>query len=106
MIATRTRKPSRPLPPAVPAIEQVALFAVRTRCTDKYTVAPLAAVLDDVRQVLPSCTLGQFHDCCRQLHAAGRIRLEAWTRAMAMLPSLDNAIFMSGEVMYAASLPV
>src|SRR5208283_5256885 len=77
---TTARKPSRTVQPAVSTLEVVIVGAVLRRCTDRYTTGPLAAVLDDVRQVLP-CTMGQYHDALRQLHSAGKIRLEPWTRA-------------------------
>jgi hypothetical protein len=98
--STRNRKAPRYSAPVVPTVTPTehVLAAIR-QLSDAYLSPDLPAVFAAVRLHVP-LALGQFHDELRQLHAAGRVELLPFTRALATIESRDNAIFLDGEVRY------
>ena len=45
-------------------------------------------------------TIGQFHDCLRAMHRAGRLRLAPWTGPLYQLPEPALALLIGHEVLY------
>ena len=51
----------------------------------------------------PRPTIGEFHDCLRQLHAAGSVYLHPWTGPLYALPEPALALLVGHGVAYYAS---
>jgi hypothetical protein len=49
-------------------------------------------------------TIGAFHDCLRQLHAAGTVYLHPWTGPLYAIPEPAYALLAGHNVAYYASL--
>jgi hypothetical protein len=49
-------------------------------------------------------TIGEFHDCLRQLYADGKITLPAWTGPLYALPEPQYALLIGHGIAYYASL--
>ena len=87
-------------PPATdlaPAI--VAYLAERAGATD--------CPLPELFRALPitdTPTIGQFHDCLRQLHADGTVSLPAWTAPLYAMPEPQFALLIGHSIAYFASL--
>jgi len=64
---------------------------------------PLPFLFRDLTQ---PTTVGAFHDCLRELHAAGEIYLHPWTGPLYALPEPTLSLLVGHEVAYYASLKV
>lgn len=49
-------------------------------------------------------TIGEFHDCLRELHAEGRVSLPQWTGPLYALPEPQYALLIGHGIAYYASL--
>jgi hypothetical protein len=49
-------------------------------------------------------TIGEFHDCLRELHADGKVTLSAWTGPLYALPEPQYALLIGHGIAYYASL--
>ncbi|MBM3980250.1 MAG: hypothetical protein FJ304_08190 [Planctomycetes bacterium] len=49
-------------------------------------------------------TIGEFHDCLRQLHTDGALSLHAWTGPLYALPEPQYALLIGHGIAYYASL--
>jgi hypothetical protein len=49
-------------------------------------------------------TIGQFHDCLRQLHADGTVSFTAWAGPLYALPEPQYALLIGHGIAYYASL--
>ncbi|MBY0458083.1 MAG: hypothetical protein K2V38_12145 [Gemmataceae bacterium] len=49
-------------------------------------------------------TIGEFHDCLRELEADGRVSLSAWTAPLYALPEPQYALLVGHSIAYFASL--
>jgi hypothetical protein len=58
------------------------------------------------RDLIHPTTIGEFHDCLRELHAAGDIYLHPWTGPLYALPEPTLSLLVGHEVAYYASLKV
>lgn len=58
------------------------------------------------RDLTHPTTIGAFHDCLRELHAAGDIYLHPWTGPLYALPEPTLSLLVGHEVAYYASLKV
>jgi hypothetical protein len=58
------------------------------------------------RDLIHPTTIGEFHDCLRELHAAGEIYLHPWTGPLYALPEPTLSLLVGHEVAYYASLKV
>ncbi|MCS6866314.1 MAG: hypothetical protein RMJ56_10850 [Gemmataceae bacterium] len=52
----------------------------------------------------PAPSIGEFHDCLRQLHAAGTIALHSWTGPLYAIPEPQFALLVGHGIAYYASL--
>jgi hypothetical protein len=86
-----------PAPDLAPTI--LAHLSDRTGATD----CPLPELFRAVSSV-DAPTIGSFHDCLRQLHAAGVITLPAWTGPLYALPEPQYALLIGHGIAYYASL--
>lgn len=86
--------PTFTLAPAV-----VAHLRARTAATD----CPLPELFRAVAQNAP-LTIGEFHDCLRQLHTDGALSLPAWTGPLYALPEPQFALLIGHGIAYYASL--
>jgi len=59
---------------------------------------PLGQLYHDICRVEPGTTLGQFHDCLRDLQGAGKIRLSPFTGAMYALQDGECCLILGHEV--------
>ena len=48
-------------------------------------------------------TIGEFHDCLRELHADGAVTLSAWTGPLYALPEPQFALLNGHSIAYFAS---
>jgi hypothetical protein len=58
------------------------------------------------RDLTHPTTVGAFHDCLREMHAAGEIYLHPWTGPLYALPEPTLSLLVGHEVAYYASLKV
>lgn len=65
---------------------------------------PLPELYRRVAPAGPPPSVGQFHDCLRGLHAAGRVHLHPWTGPLYECPEPTFALLSGHEVAYYASL--
>lgn len=52
----------------------------------------------------PAPSIGEFHDCLRQLHADGELSLHSWTGPLYAMPEPQYALLVGHGVAYYASL--
>jgi hypothetical protein len=86
-----------PVADLAPAI--VAYLAERAGATD----CPLPELFGAL-PLTDTPTIGQFHDCLRQLHAAGTVSLPAWTAPLYAMPEPQFALLIGHSIAYFASL--
>ena len=67
------------------------------------TDCPLPEVYRSIQSVCPGCTIGQYHDCLRQLLKEARIYLHPWTGPLYEMPEPHLALLAGHEVAYYAS---
>jgi len=77
----------------------VAYLAERSTATD----CPLPELFRAVARTA-ALTIGEFHDCLRQLYADGRLTLPAWTGPLYALPEPQYALLIGHGIAYYASL--
>jgi hypothetical protein len=79
--------------------------AVVAHLTDRAgaTDCPLPELFRAVARTAAS-TIGEFHDCLRQLHTDGTITLPAWTGPLYALPEPQYALLIGHGIAYYASL--
>jgi hypothetical protein len=65
---------------------------------------PLPDLFRRARLLVPTLTLGQFHDGLRELHEREQIYLHPWTGPLYELPEPALALLVGHEVAYYASL--
>jgi hypothetical protein len=94
----------------VPAVTKTDLTAaVLARLADWATSAnagedcPLPELYRGLSVLDPPPTIGAFHDCLRQLHAAGSVYLHPWTGPLYALPEPACALLVGHGVAYYAS---
>jgi hypothetical protein len=93
-LAVLDAPPALDLAPAV-----LAYLADRTGATD----CPLPELFRAVSSV-DALTIGSFHDCLRQLHAAGTLTLTAWPGPLYEMPDPQYALLIGHGIAYYASL--
>lgn len=92
-----------------PAVTELA-GAVLARLTDWAASAnagedcPLPELYRSLTTRDPAPTIGEFHDCLRQLHADGAVYLHPWTGPLYALPEPAYALLVGHGVAYYASL--
>jgi hypothetical protein len=77
----------------------VAYLAERSTATD----CPLPELFRAVARTA-ALTIGEFHDCLRQLYADGKLTLPAWTGPLYALPEPQYALLIGHGIAYYASL--
>jgi hypothetical protein len=79
--------------------------AVVTHLTERSdtTDCPLPELFRAVAKIGP-VTIGEFHDCLRQLSADGSITLSAWTAPLYAIPEPQFALLSGHSIAYFASL--
>jgi hypothetical protein len=64
---------------------------------------PLPDLYGEARRLVPTLTIGQFHDGLRTLHQRAQIYLHPWTGPLYELPEPTLALLAGHEVAYYAS---
>jgi hypothetical protein len=65
---------------------------------------PLPKLCHSLSICEPQPTIGEFHDCLRQLHAEGSIYLHPWTGPLYALPEPAYALLAGHGIAYDASI--
>ncbi|AWM36242.1 hypothetical protein GobsT_59760 [Gemmata obscuriglobus] len=86
-----------PAPALAPAV--LAHLAEHTGPTD----CPLPELFRALAQTA-ALTIGEFHDCLRELHSEGRVSLPQWTGPLYALPEPQYALLIGHGIAYYASL--
>jgi DNA-binding MarR family transcriptional regulator len=88
--------------PTVAAAIEHALEA-HLRCASPGATS-LADLFHSLTAEIGTVTIGQFHDCLRSLHRAGRIRLAPWTGPLYQLQEPQFGLLIGHEVLYYVDL--
>lgn len=69
-----------------------------------WPAVPLGELYRLVTSAEPDISIGQFHDCLRELLAAGKIRLSPFTQALYQLDDGECCLILGHEIMAYAEL--
>lgn len=95
-------KPStRKLPtPTVSWLDTVVTMVVEQKRVNSFQSLTMKQVYDRLLSTMPTLTVGQYHDGMRQLHRERRVRLAAFTQALATLPCVVTPMYLDNEVKF------
>jgi hypothetical protein len=102
--------PSSPsLPPSeqhrVNWLDEVVHLVVEQKQRNQFERLTLPRIYEHLKKTRPDLSLGQFHDGLRRLQTQRRIRLTAYTQALATLEDAQNALYLDREVKFYVDLP-
>ncbi len=98
---TATRKANREVAtPAVAWIDTVVEMVAAQKRANAFQSLTMKDVYAKLLAIVPTLTVGQYHDGMRELHKARRVRLAPYTQALATLPCPMTALYLDNEVKY------
>lgn len=85
--------------------EDVVQMAHEQRAKNPFKRMTFPEVMAKLKEKHPQLTMSQFHDGLRDLHDQGKIRLGAYTQALAQMEEARNAMFLDREVKFYVEPP-
>lgn len=86
-------------------LDEAVKFIAEQKRHNAFERLTLPRLYEQLQKIQPHLTLCQYHEGLRRLQEQRRIRLTAYTQALASLPDAQNALYLDREVKYYVDLP-